>query len=267
MDLTGKTALVTGGGSGIGAAVCRRLVACGAHVFVADIDVPAATHTAAELQTSGGGATPMQLDVSNEEAWREIVRRIVDDRGVLDIVHLNAGITARPKGAAPLDDPLTIDAYDRVMGVNARGVALGVIHTLPLLSGGDGFIAVTASISGVEPYPGDPIYAMSKHAVIGLVTSLVPTLKSRGARIAAVCPGGVDTPLVPPEIRARWEGQTIPLASPDFIADGVLHVYAKARSGSVWMARPEDEGYWEYVPAQLPAKAEQVVRLAESQQP
>ena len=238
MDLTGKRALVTGGGSGIGAATSRRLAELGADVTVVDIDVDGGTAVATEV---GGAFEP--LDVSSAAGWADFLGNTES----FDIAHLNAGVASRPRGVPTLDDPwpwVTEAAYRKVLAVNCDGVFFGILTLVPHMQRrGGGHIVVTASIGGLISQPDDPIYAMSKHAVIGLVRGLGPVVAEKGVTLNAVCPGGTDTPLVPSDARAladvRW-------SSPSYIAGAVVHAIAAGHPGEIFIAFHEEQPYWSY---------------------
>ena len=240
-DLTDHVALVTGGGSGIGAALCRRLAARGASVVVADLDDDGAQAVAADVD-----GIALHLDVADRASWNAAMATVLEHFGRLDLVALNAGVMIRPRGADISDDPFPwmAERYELVRGVNIDGVALGVMSTTPLLeAGGGGRIVATSSGVGLTPLPTDPIYSMTKHAVIGLVRSLAESLGERGVTIGAVCPGGVDTPMISPDLRASGRS----FASPDEIAAGLEAVLDKpaAESGGIWVAR-EGQDLWRY---------------------
>jgi hypothetical protein len=135
-------------------------------------------------------------------------------------VYLNAGLMARPP-SEPLHDPvatLTESTYRKVTSVNVDGVVLGIIESLPHLEArGGGDILVTASMAGLVPFLPDPLYALSKHALVGLVRSLGPSLVSRSIRLNAICPGGIDTAIVPDQLRPQ-----VNLSPPSYIADVVV---------------------------------------------
>ena len=103
------------------------------------------------------------------------------------------------------------------MGVNVDGVVFGLQVLLPHLGSGTA-IVVTASLAGITPYGVDPLYAMSKHAVVGLVRSLGPDLRKRGIAIHAICPGGIDPPLVP----EAQKGSDLPFMTAEHIADDLM---------------------------------------------
>jgi NAD(P)-dependent dehydrogenase (short-subunit alcohol dehydrogenase family) len=238
MDLKGRRALVTGGASGIGAATCRRLSELGADVTVVDVAVDAGMSLAAEL-----GGRFVCFDVSSGEAWAEFVA----SSGPFDVAHLNAGVATRPRGYPLLDDPwpwVTEEAYRRVLGVNCGGVFFGITALVPQMARrGGGNIVVTASIGGMISQPDDPIYAMSKHAVIGLVRGLGPVVAEKGVTLTAVCPGGTDTPLVPADARAI---PNLRLSPPRYIANAVIHALTVGEPGQIFIAFQEGQPYWPY---------------------
>ena len=188
-DLDGKVALVTGGASGIGRSVARRLAARGAAVTIADVQ-----DAKGEAEAAAIGGTYAHLDVSDPAAWKTLVATF--DR--LDFLHLNAGIFDR--------DPVTVDSvsearYRQYFAVNVDGVYFGLVAALPLLeasaqSNGGSSVVCTSSSSGIGPLAMNPIYAMTKHAIVGLVRSTADDLRARGVRINAICPGGVVTGLM-----------------------------------------------------------------------
>ena len=238
----GKVAVVTGAASGIGAATCRRLAGEGARVVAADIDLLGAQRVSAEC----GGAAVL-LDVRHRDAWEQVLGEVVASHGRLDIVHLNAGVMTRPIGAPMYDDPvpwLRVEGYEKVVAVNIDGVAYGILAAIPFLeASGGGDIVATASISGLLDQPSDPFYAMSKHAVIGLVRGAGPALASRNIRVNAVCPGGIDTNIVPPDLKAS--GRMV-FSSPSYLADAVVEVLTSGGNGEIWVAFGEGHPPWRY---------------------
>jgi NAD(P)-dependent dehydrogenase (short-subunit alcohol dehydrogenase family) len=187
-NMTGQVAIVTGGGSGIGAALVRAMAARGATVVIADIDETAAKAVAAELT----GVTSVTLDVTDAAAVADLVTSVAADKGRLDFMFNNAGIAVG--GSA---EELTLAHWDRVIDVNLRGVIHGVHAAYPvMLAQGNGHIVNTASLAGLVPGPMLAPYAAAKHAVVGLTLSLRAESAGRGVRFSAICPGFVDTPLL-----------------------------------------------------------------------
>lgn len=189
--LNGKTVLVTGGASGIGAATARLAAADGASVVVADLPSSDGQTVADEI---GGRFAPM--DVTSADSWAELAASLDG----LDVAILNAGVEFRDPAdfAVTFDDPGTwdLDLYNRAVGVNINGVALGVRALVPVLdAGGGGSISATASLAGLIPWSPDPVYSMTKWAVVGLVRALAAPLKARRIQVNCVCPGAVATPM------------------------------------------------------------------------
>ena len=152
----GKVALVTGASSGIGRLTAAHLAEHGARVVVADIAVEAGREAAEEV----GGAF-VALDVSDSTAWTRALDEALGPDGRVDIAHLTAGIATEHGDIATLTD----DRYRRVMGVNVDGVVFGTRAVLDRMGPGGAIIA-TASLGGLIPMAGDPIYSMGKHAVV-----------------------------------------------------------------------------------------------------
>ena len=220
--------MVTGGASGIGAASVRRLAAEGAHVVVADV----ADNAARELADEVGGSAA-SLDVADADAWDALVARCEQDHGGIDLAHLNAGIvTSNEPDQSFLDVPL--DRYRTVMGVNLDGVVLGVRALAPaLVRRGGGAIVATASIAGLGPWDADPIYAASKHGVVGFVRSVAPQLARQNVRVHAICPGGVATPLVDALHPDRYEAIKRAILPPEDVADAALRLLHSESSGHI----------------------------------
>src|SRR5215469_16417765 len=173
----GKAAIVTGGGSGIGAAIARALAARGATVVIADIDEPAAKAVAGAINAAGGQASIAVLDVRDAVAVADLVSQTAAGHGELGLMFNNAGIAV----GGPVEQ-LTLDHWDRVLDVNVRGVVHGVHAAYPvMLRQGHGHIVNTASLAGLVPGPGLAPYAAAKHAVVGLSLSL----RAEGARRAS----------------------------------------------------------------------------------
>lgn len=218
--------LVTGAASGIGAAVTRAVRARGTSVWALDID-----RSGGEALARTSGASFLSCDVSDPASWQRVLEQI-DPASPPTRVHLNAGIQIAPPDA-PLSeyafDAMTIDRYRRMMGVNVDGVVFGLQALWPLLRSGTS-IVVTASLAGITPYAVDPLYAMSKHAVVGLVRSLAPTLAERDIRINALCPGGIDTAIIP---QAQRSPQAV-FMTPERIATEVIRLMDVPETGKTW---------------------------------
>lgn len=184
----GKVALVTGAASGIGRAAAIRFAQEGARVFCADLNLAGAKAVVAEI---GGAASALHVDVADAASNQAMVQAVIDGAGRLDVAFLNAGYYGAAEGLATVDE----DLFDRLVAINLKGVFNGIKAVEPVISQG-GAVVVTASAAGVVGHSGNPAYSAAKHGAVGLVKSCVDAFAARGARINAICPGGVETPLV-----------------------------------------------------------------------
>lgn len=230
MDLNGKSVLVTGGASGIGAATARRLAGAGAQVTVVDRDEAGAREVAAAV-----GGFAVAADVTDPDAVTAAVAAAEERFGRLDVVFLNAGITAGQSGIEDLD----LDGYRRIMGVNVDHVVFGLTAAVPALRrAGGGHVIATSSLAGLTGMPGDALYTLSKHAVVGYVRSAAPTLAAENIRVNAVCPGFADTPLI---AHARDQFDGFPLLTAEDVADAVEGILDRAEPGECWFVQPGRE--------------------------
>jgi NAD(P)-dependent dehydrogenase (short-subunit alcohol dehydrogenase family) len=188
-----RTAIVTGGASGIGRAIAAALVTRGAHVTVADINGSGAEQVAAELAAAGPGtAVAAKLDVTDAAAVSTLYQSVKVDHGNLDLVFNNAGIAI-----GGLAEELSLQHWNRAIDVNLKGVVHGVHAAYPImLEQRAGHIVNTASLAGLVPMPMGIPYTATKHAVVGLSLGLRAEAASRGVKVSVVCPGFVDTPLL-----------------------------------------------------------------------
>jgi NAD(P)-dependent dehydrogenase (short-subunit alcohol dehydrogenase family) len=199
-----ETALVTGGASGIGAAIVSRLRDEGSDVRVLDL--------------ADG------FDVSDASAWESV--------GPVQLACLNAGTVARVQDVRELSD----DKYGRVIATNVDGVVFGVRRMARVMSEGSA-IVVTASLAGLTTMVTDPIYSGSKHFLVGFVRSVAPQLAERGITINAVCPAVVDTPMVA-VVREEVLAAGIDLIRPEEIAGAVLGAARDGSTGQCWACLP-----------------------------
>jgi len=207
----GKVAVVTGAASGIGLACVTRFAGEGATVVAVDI----ADDVETVARSLGGMA--VRADVSRPADWLTVVESVRSLGGV-DAVYLNAGVTTEQGDITALTD----DQYRRILAVNVDGVVFGARALVPeLVARGGGALVATASLAGLVAFAADPIYAMTKHAVVGLVRALALTLVDRGVTVNAICPGLVDTPLVD-DARAALAAAQFPLIAPDAVVDAVV---------------------------------------------
>lgn len=230
--LSGRVAVVTGGGSGIGRASTVLLARAGASVVVVDVDGDAARAAAA---TVGGLAVPG--DVSRPDTWGTVVDRATERFGGIDVAHLNAGVVT-----GEVDITAVTDAqYRRAVGVNVDGVVFGIRSLVPVMEArGGGAIVATASMAGLIGYSPDPIYGLTKSAVVGLVRALVPQLRDRHVTVNAVCPAYVDTPMLG-AARELLEGGGFPLIRPEEVAEVALDCLSGGDTGQVMVVQPGSE--------------------------
>ncbi len=185
----GKTAVVTGAASGIGFALSGELIRRGASVWLTDIDTAALERSAAVL---GPNARRHELDVRDSAAVRDLVEFVAKESGGLDFMFNNAGIIM-PGEVHDLDT----DHFDRIIDVNIRGVVNGTLSAYPVMvRQRRGHIVNTASLAGLAPAPLLSSYAMTKHAVVGLTSSLRFEAARYGVRVSAICPSAVNTPML-----------------------------------------------------------------------
>jgi NAD(P)-dependent dehydrogenase (short-subunit alcohol dehydrogenase family) len=220
--LSGKVALVTGGASGIGLATATRLAEAGVSVAIVDLDGASAERAADTL-----GGLGLQADVGRSGEWPGIVDAVTSRFGGIDLAHLNAGVLTGESDITRVTD----DIYRRAVGVNVDGVVFGVRALVPALAArGGGAIVATASLAGLIGFSPDPIYCLTKHAVVGLVRSLVPQLAERHITINAVCPSIVDTPLID-DTRELLERSGFPLIDADAVSVAVVDRLSGEESG------------------------------------
>ena len=198
-------AIVTGGAGGLGTAIVERLRTEGLDVGVLDL------------------ATG--FDVTDEAAWETV--------GPLDVACLNAGVLGQEHDPARI----ATESYRRALSVNVDGVVFGIRRLAQVMPEG-GRIVATASLAGLTGMPSDPVYAATKHAVIGFVRSVAPALKSRGISVNAVCPGIADTAMVAEDARARFEEAGFPLLAPSEVADAVWLALESGLTGHAWGVQP-----------------------------
>jgi NAD(P)-dependent dehydrogenase (short-subunit alcohol dehydrogenase family) len=199
-----ETALVTGGASGIGAAIVERLEEDGAKVRVLDL-------------VDG-------FDVSDSSAWEAV--------DPVQLACLNAGVLTGNDDLRELSD----EAYRRVVSTNVDGVVFGLRRMAGVMEPGSA-IVVTASLAGLTTMYTDPIYAASKSFVVGLVRSAAFQLTERGITVNAVCPAVVDTPMVG-DLRDRILGAGIDLLTAEEIADAVVRAARDGSTGQAWTCLP-----------------------------
>lgn len=234
--LEGRSALVTGGASGIGLATVRRFAEEGANVTVVDINETGGKSAASEV-----GGSFIRCDASDSMQIAKTFERAKDAMGALDIAYLNAGVTTGEGDIGKLTD----DQYFRILNINLNGVVFGVREAVKAMAndvgGSGGSILCTASLAGLIAYSGDPIYALTKHGVVGLVRGLGPALRDRGVTINAICPGIVDTPLVGEAAIEMLRQANFPVIQPEAIADACVTAITDGGTGDCWAIQPGRE--------------------------
>lgn len=193
MELTDRTAVVTGGAGVIGRTTAWRLARAGATVIVTDIDEAGGRAVAATIDADGGDAAFSRIDVTDREAFGDTLDAVVDDHGSVDVLVNNAGVGQPPTRL----QETAIEDRDRLFRVNIEGVWNGCHAALPLMvDQGGGAIVNVSSLAGQIGSPGLSTYAMTKGAVLNFTRSVAAEVGPAGVRANAVCPGFVDTPMV-----------------------------------------------------------------------
>jgi NAD(P)-dependent dehydrogenase (short-subunit alcohol dehydrogenase family) len=191
--LDGRVSVVTGGGNGIGRAICHAMAAVGADVVVADLDEAAAAEVTAEINARGGSATAIAVDVGSVPSIDAMIRAVVEQKGRIDNIVNNAGVTVK----AHIMD-LTEDDWDRIHRINAKGVFFCLQSAArAMIEGNGGNIINIASIAG-KGYAGtsNAAYAASKGAVISLTKTAAQQLGRHDIRVNSICPGVTRTDLL-----------------------------------------------------------------------
>src|SRR5262245_36822381 len=205
-------------------------------VCCVDRDIDGARRVADEVR-----GTAVRADVSRSGETDAAFASCVDELGGLDLAYLNAGIAIARSDIGALED----DEYERIVGVNVDGVVFGAraaIRTMRAQEargrGRGGVIVATASLAGIVPFALDPVYALTKHAVVGFIRSIAPSLEGDGIAVHAICPGLTDTPIMGDETREALRAAEFPLMAPEQIAEAVVTAATSSTTGTCWVCQP-----------------------------
>jgi NAD(P)-dependent dehydrogenase (short-subunit alcohol dehydrogenase family) len=242
-----KVVLITGGTSGIGRATAVAFAGKGANVVVAGRRDREGEESLRLVEKAGGKGLFIRTDVTAEEEIAALVTRTVQHFGRLDFAFNNAGIGG--EGGAGIAN--TGEVFDRIMDINVRGVFFGMKHQIPaILQSGGGAIVNNASILGLKPSAGSPIYSASKFAVVGLTKSVALEFAAKGVRVNAVCPAIIETEMTQ-RLRSDDETRNYLLqrhpigrfGQPEEVAAAVLYLCSPGATFITGVALPLDGGF------------------------
>ncbi|HEV8473966.1 MAG TPA: glucose 1-dehydrogenase [Methylomirabilota bacterium] len=194
MRLHERVAIITGGGSGIGAATAVAMAAEGARVLVADVNEAGAKSVVQRIESAGGQALAMAVDVTRAADNQAAVERAVATWGRVDVFYANAGVPQWKTDVEDVDEKV----FDQIFAVNVKGVFLGARAALPVMKRQRrGVFLITASTAAIRPRPGGQVYAASKGAVVTLTKALALETAPHGVRVVAIAPVATHTPMLP----------------------------------------------------------------------
>ena len=258
LNVSGKIAFVTGGASGIGAALATKLIGAGAEVWIADRQVGPAEQLAQRLNSGGGKAHAIELDVRSYPAFEGAVAEALQQSGRIDFLFNNAGI-----GVSGEVDSYTLDDWNDVFDVNLRGVVHGIQAVYPIMIGQHcGHIVNTASMAGLVTTPDSASYAATKHAVVAISKTMRIEAERHGVQVSVLCPGVIRTPILTggqygrtkmtgvsdEEVLKSWEGLR-PMA-PEMFAERALRAVLR---GDTIIVLPAWWKAWWYLERLSPA--------------
>jgi len=217
--LSKKISIVTGGGSGIGAAIARMFAAEGSKVVIAELDPVAGARVAKEIESAGGTALSIKTDVSSESDVQNAIKGAVEKWGGIDVLVNNAGI-----GIEKTAEQSSLEEWNHIMGINARGTFLLTKYAIPhMRARGGGSIINIGSLFALRGAPSHAIYHATKGAIRQLTKSTALTLAAEGIRVNAVHPGVIETPgAVRDSAAAKYMGPMQRWGRPEEIAYGCV---------------------------------------------
>jgi NAD(P)-dependent dehydrogenase (short-subunit alcohol dehydrogenase family) len=266
-SVSGKIVFVTGGASGIGAALTTRLAADGAEVWIADRQIDRADELAQRLNSGGAHTQAIELDVRDYPSFERAVAEVLQRSSRIDYLFNNAGI-----GVAGEVDSYTLDDWNDVFDVNLRGVVHGIQAVYPvMIRQRSGHIVNTASMAGLVTSAGQTSYSASKHAVVAISRALRLEAERHGVQVSVLCPGAIRTPILSggrygrvalpgvseEELLKAWE-QLRPMAPEEFAARALRAV---ARGDAVIVIPGWWKAWW-YLERLSPALSMKFAKLA-----
>lgn len=228
--LDGKIALITGAASGIGRATAERFAAEGATICAADFD-----DTNGKAVADSVGGLYVHADAGDANDVDAMFATCERELGGVDIAYLNAGIAIGVGDVTALTD----EDYHRIMRVNVDGVVWGARAAIRAMERrGGGAIVATSSLAGLIPFAMDPVYDLTKHAVVGFIRSIAAPLVAKGITANTVNPGMTDTNILNPDTKALFASNNFPLMPATQIADAVFTIVTTGRTGECWVCQP-----------------------------
>lgn len=243
-QLTDQRAFITGGASGIGAEMARRFTREGASVVIADVNDTLGKAIAVEV-----GGEYVHLDVTDSTAWE----KIITTHKPFDIVCLNAGVATNTDVFGAITNypfqHLDNDSYQHIMSINVDGVVFGARAVIPgMVDRKSGHILVTASLAGIVAIAADPIYGLTKHAMVGLTKSLGAALEPHGVCVSALCPAFLDTPLLSDNTRKNLSLLGLGIMDISIAGDLAMRALTERISGAQWIVM-DGQAITQYIPA------------------
>ena len=237
MKFMDKVVIITGGGSGIGAATARKMAKEGAKVVLADLHPGNLAKMETEIKAAGRPCLALPMDVADEAGVRDMAERTKDHFGGIDLLVNNAGISPKHAGKKQTLWEMSVAEWDKVMAVNIRGAFLCSRYVVPemIKRGGGAIVNVSSQAAKAGSVITGGHYVISKAGVVGLTKILARETAEYGIRVNAVAPGRIDTPMiwdVPPEVNEQVR-KNIPLrrlGTPEEVAEGIMFLLSASSS-------------------------------------